>query len=265
MLESSEAAGQPALGVGERRGGNLTSAEVFRSWHSLAMHALAPIAAAAAALLVQSRQTVAVSESSAGGLISAALLAIPGASAYFQGGGVIYTQNARRPRSLAVVPRGVGEASPLTAHEAPVYRVLEPPRPAALGGEAPLHRNGPPVAEVQQRKEITLGTIGAKDPLRRVGLEVLGEHRTLPHRIDAGLGKSRSCDETRAIARGENLVMTHCLEGRTYLDESFVILHEARPVEERQAPRAGNPDQDVAAHALSILEDEPVRVRLRHR
>jgi PncC family amidohydrolase len=60
------------------------------------MHALAPIAAAAAALLVQSRQTLAVSESSAGGLISAALLAIPGASAYFQGGGVIYTQNARR-------------------------------------------------------------------------------------------------------------------------------------------------------------------------
>jgi PncC family amidohydrolase len=60
------------------------------------MNALAPIATAAAALLVQSRQTVAVSESSAGGLISAALLAIPGASAYFQGGGVIYTQNARR-------------------------------------------------------------------------------------------------------------------------------------------------------------------------
>ena len=60
------------------------------------MNELAPIAAAAAALLVQSRQTVAVSESSAGGLVSAALLAIPGASAYFQGGGVIYTQNARR-------------------------------------------------------------------------------------------------------------------------------------------------------------------------
>jgi nicotinamide-nucleotide amidase len=60
------------------------------------MNDLAPLAAAAAALLVQSRQTVAVSESSAGGLISAALLAIPGASAYFQGGGVIYTQSARR-------------------------------------------------------------------------------------------------------------------------------------------------------------------------
>jgi len=60
------------------------------------MNDLAPIAAAAAALLVQSRQTVGVSESSAGGLISASLLAIPGASAYFQGGGVIYTQNSRR-------------------------------------------------------------------------------------------------------------------------------------------------------------------------
>src|SRR5215813_7656122 len=42
------------------------------------------------------RETIAVAESSAGGLISAALLAVPGASAYFLGGGVIYTQAARR-------------------------------------------------------------------------------------------------------------------------------------------------------------------------
>ena len=37
-----------------------------------------------------------MAESSAGGLISAALLAVPGASAYFLGGGVVYTQVARR-------------------------------------------------------------------------------------------------------------------------------------------------------------------------
>jgi nicotinamide-nucleotide amidase len=39
-------------------------------------------------------ETIAISESSAGGLISAALLSVPGASAYFLGGGVIYTRKA---------------------------------------------------------------------------------------------------------------------------------------------------------------------------
>src|SRR5262245_6363225 len=57
---------------------------------------LASLAASVAARLMARRETVAVSESSTGGLISAALLAIPGASAYFVGGGVIYTQAARR-------------------------------------------------------------------------------------------------------------------------------------------------------------------------
>ena len=52
-------------------------------------------AAAIAALLRERKETVGVSESSAGGLISAALLSIPGASAYFLGGGVIYTRASR--------------------------------------------------------------------------------------------------------------------------------------------------------------------------
>ena len=45
--------------------------------------------------LKERKETVAVAESSAGGLISAALLSVPGASAYFMGGGVIYTRPAR--------------------------------------------------------------------------------------------------------------------------------------------------------------------------
>lgn len=48
-----------------------------------------------AALLTARQQTVAVAESSTGGLISAALLAVPGASAYYLGGGIIYTRRAR--------------------------------------------------------------------------------------------------------------------------------------------------------------------------
>jgi len=41
------------------------------------------------------KETVAVAESSSGGLIAAALLAVPGASAYFLGGAVVYTAKAR--------------------------------------------------------------------------------------------------------------------------------------------------------------------------
>ena len=53
-------------------------------------------------LLKTHSHTIAVAESSAGGLISAALVAVPGASAYFLGGGVIYTHEARR--SLLAMP-----------------------------------------------------------------------------------------------------------------------------------------------------------------
>jgi PncC family amidohydrolase len=56
---------------------------------------LAPLAAEVAARLEARGQTVAVAESSTGGLISAALLAVPGASAYFLGGAVVYTGKAR--------------------------------------------------------------------------------------------------------------------------------------------------------------------------
>lgn len=59
------------------------------------MQILIPTAEKVAERLKARKETVAVAESSAGGLVSAALLAIPGASAYFLGGGVIYTRQAR--------------------------------------------------------------------------------------------------------------------------------------------------------------------------
>ena len=62
------------------------------------MKDLVPIAEKIAARLVERRQTIAVAESSTGGLISAALLAVPGASAYFAGSAVVYTRDARRIR-----------------------------------------------------------------------------------------------------------------------------------------------------------------------
>jgi nicotinamide-nucleotide amidase len=55
---------------------------------------LADLAARIGATLKARNETVSVVESSAGGLVSAALLAIPGASAYFVGGTVVYTRQA---------------------------------------------------------------------------------------------------------------------------------------------------------------------------
>ena len=60
------------------------------------MDALRSIAGEVAEILKSRKDTIAVAESSAGGLISAALLAVPGASSYFLAGGVVYTLTARR-------------------------------------------------------------------------------------------------------------------------------------------------------------------------
>lgn len=59
------------------------------------MQTLLPLAEKIAGLLKERRETIAVAESSTGGLIAATLLALPGASAYFVGGAVVYTRAAR--------------------------------------------------------------------------------------------------------------------------------------------------------------------------
>jgi PncC family amidohydrolase len=46
-------------------------------------------------LLKRHRHTIGVAESSAGGLINASLVAVPGASAYYLGGGIVYTAKSR--------------------------------------------------------------------------------------------------------------------------------------------------------------------------
>lgn len=62
-------------------------------------------------------ETVAVAESSAGGLISAALLAVPGASAYFLGGAVVYTAAAKTVLT-GLEPETLREPRPATPEHA---------------------------------------------------------------------------------------------------------------------------------------------------
>jgi PncC family amidohydrolase len=59
------------------------------------MKTLLPLAETIARRLIARHETIAVAESSTGGLIAATLLAVPGASAYFLGGAVVYTRSAR--------------------------------------------------------------------------------------------------------------------------------------------------------------------------
>ena len=59
------------------------------------MQSLLPLAEKIGARLKARGETIAIAESSTGGLISAALLSVAGASVYFRGGSVIYTAYAR--------------------------------------------------------------------------------------------------------------------------------------------------------------------------
>jgi nicotinamide-nucleotide amidase len=59
------------------------------------MQTLLPLAEALAVRLKARGDTLAVAESAAGGLVSAALLAQPGASAYYRGGAIVYTGAAK--------------------------------------------------------------------------------------------------------------------------------------------------------------------------
>jgi len=59
------------------------------------MESLAALGSVVGCLLKERKQTLVVAESSAGGLINAALVAVPGASAYYLGGAIVYTVAGR--------------------------------------------------------------------------------------------------------------------------------------------------------------------------
>jgi len=102
-----------------------------------------------AATLRSRSETVAVAEGSCGGLISMALLAVPGASAYFVGGAVIYTMAARAALlgDVIEVPAGLrGATEAFARYLADAVRVrLSATWGIGEGGAAgPANRYGDP-------------------------------------------------------------------------------------------------------------------------
>lgn len=127
--------------------------------------ALSVIAARVGATLRARGETVAVTESSAGGLVSAALLAIPGASAYFLGGAVVYSRRAGRGLLGLSAEDMVG-----------LRGETEPYAQLVAGRARDIHRASWGIAESG-----AAGPIGSPygDPAGRVCLAVVGASVTL--------------------------------------------------------------------------------------
>lgn len=106
------------------------------------MQDLLPKAERLGGLLKRRRETIAVAESSAGGLVSAALLAVPGASAYFLGGAVVYTRQARAAL-LAITEKEMAGLRPATEPYAMLLARTARERFAADWGIAETGAAGP--------------------------------------------------------------------------------------------------------------------------
>lgn len=95
-----------------------------------------------AKILMQRKETVSVAESTTGGLISAALLEVPGASAYYTGGSVVYTM-ASRKAFLDIDKGKVAGLKPLTTEMVGVFADAARAKLSATWGIAELGASGP--------------------------------------------------------------------------------------------------------------------------
>ncbi len=128
-------------------------------------------------LLRQRGETVAVAESSAGGLIAAALLAVPGASAYFRGGGVVYTGDAKAillglPAERLAAPRAATEEHALVLAEGVAARLSATWGVGETGAAGPTgNRYGDPAGHT------CIGVSGAGGARRTLTVRTVLEQR----------------------------------------------------------------------------------------
>lgn len=130
------------------------------------MPILIEAATALARLLVARGETVAVAESSTGGLISASLLAVPGASAYYLGGSVIYTLKAREAL-LGLAPATVKAQVPLSESYVTLCAEAMRKQVGATWGLAELGATGPAGTPYGHPPGICVLAIAGPRPLTR--------------------------------------------------------------------------------------------------
>ncbi|MFT5562826.1 MAG: nicotinamide-nucleotide amidase [Candidatus Azotimanducaceae bacterium] len=100
------------------------------------------VASEIAAMLIERGETVSVAESSTGGLIAANLLSVAGASAYFQGGSVVYTLASRRA-FLDLNRERLRDLKPLTEEMVAEFAIAARQKLGTTWGIAELGAAGP--------------------------------------------------------------------------------------------------------------------------
>jgi nicotinamide-nucleotide amidase len=152
------------------------------------MQELVPLAEQIGQLLKARSATVAVAESSAGGLISAALLSVPGASAYYLGGAVVYTRTARDallniPESALAGLRSSTEpyslllASTIRARFGSTWAVAETGATGPAGnryGDAPGHACLAVSGAVDKTRTLETGSADRSSNMRAFAAAALG-------------------------------------------------------------------------------------------
>ena len=125
-------------------------------------------ASTVAEALRERRETIAVTESSSGGLLAAALLAQPGASAYFVGGGVVYTK-AAISGLLGITPSDMTGIRPLTEPHAILLADSVRARLGATWGLAEFGAAGPNPTRYGDAPGTTfLGVVGPAERSRTI-------------------------------------------------------------------------------------------------
>lgn len=102
------------------------------------MESLTVLGTAVGTLLKERRETLGVAESSAGGLINAALVAVPGASAYYLGGAIVYTQAGRK----ALLGIGAEDMTNIRSASEPFAQLLARRVRSSLGATWGLSETG---------------------------------------------------------------------------------------------------------------------------